>query len=173
MNNTSNFLFGATERELVTLSMAEIIDGLMADYKSFSPGIQAGIRIPDKKVEPRMAHSSILYAEGLRLAKTHLELAKKLILASIFDYSDQICYWFAVKEKKDKENEEKGIKEKFDILEAITSLHHTNTRGFEWLKANEEVGRLEDLLKAIKDFEDYKAKKREEEEKKKESMLKG
>lgn len=137
MNNTTNFIFGATERELVTLSMAEIIDGLMADYKSFSSGIQAGIRIPDKKVEPRMAHSSILYAEGLRLAKTHLELAKKLILASLFD--------------------------------AITAKDRINIRSIEWLKANDEAELLKKVLKAIKDFEDYKAEERrkEEEEKKK------
>lgn len=167
MNMTSNFLFGATERELVTFSMAEIIDGLMADYKSFSSGIQEGIRIPDKKIEPRMAHSGILYAEGIRLAHTHLELAKKLILASLFDFTDQASYWLAVKEMKEEQ------KQDFDIFDAITAKHHTNTRGIEWLKANDEVELLEKLLNAIKDFEDIKAKEREEEEKRKEAMLKG
>lgn len=163
-NITSNFIFGASERELITISFAEIIAGLVADYKSFSKGNEAGISIPQNKCESRMGHSCILYAEGVRLAHTHLELAKKLILASLFDYSDQIYYWLALKERAKKN-------ENFNVLEAITSVHNTDTRGFEWLKANNEVELLETLLTAIKDFEDSKAKKREEEEKRKEALL--
>lgn len=166
MNTTTNFLFSASERELVNLSLKEIIDGIMADYKSLSYGNQEGIRIPEKKVEARMSHSSILYAEGLRLVQSHIELAKKLILASVFDYSDQIYYWLALKDMEKQENRD------LDILEAIASMHHTSTRGFEWLMAHDEVEQLEKLLKSIKEFEDYKAKEREEEEKRKQELSK-
>lgn len=143
INSTSNFIFGASERELLTLSISEIIDGLLADYQSFSTGNLPGVNIPDRMVEPRMAHSCILYAEGLRLARTHLELAKKLILASLFDITEQAEEWLANADK-----------------------HHTNARAIDWLKANNEADLLTKVLKAIQDFEDYKAEERKKEEKK-------
>lgn len=96
MNTTSNFIFGATEHELITLSLAEIIDGLMTDYKSFSRGNEPGVEVPKEKQEIRMAHSCILYAEGLRLAYTHLELAKKLILASLFANNERAAQWLTL-----------------------------------------------------------------------------
>lgn len=92
-NTTSNFIFCAPERELITLSNSEILSGLLADYKSFSRGIAAGIWIPEELQGPRMGHACILYAEGLRLARTHLELAKKLILASLFYHQDRATEW--------------------------------------------------------------------------------
>lgn len=95
-NTTSNFIFCASERELITLSNAEILSGILADYKSFSRGIAAGIRIPEELQGPRMGHACILYAEGIRLAHTHLELAKKLILASLFYHQDRATEWLTI-----------------------------------------------------------------------------
>lgn len=92
-NTTPEFIFSASERELLTLTLAEIIDGIICDYKSFSKGIEEGIKIPEKKQEPRLMHSCILYAEGLRLAHTHPELAKKLIFASLFNASNRALDW--------------------------------------------------------------------------------
>ena len=92
-NSTPNFVYSASERELLTLSIAEILDALIADYKSFSHGNDAGIQIPKSLQEPRLAHSCILYAEGLRLAQTHLRLAKKLILASMFNEDVRASQW--------------------------------------------------------------------------------
>lgn len=96
MNTTSNFIFGATEHELITLSLGEIIDGLLTDYMSFSRGNNAGIEVPKEKQEIRMAHSCILFSEGLRLAYTHLELAKKLILASLFANNERAAEWLTL-----------------------------------------------------------------------------
>lgn len=96
MSTTPNFIFSASEHELITLSLAEIIDGLMTDYKSFSRGNKAGVEVPKSKQEIRMAHSCILYAEGLRLAYTHLELAKKLILASLFANNERAAEWLTL-----------------------------------------------------------------------------
>lgn len=165
LNLTSNFIFGATERELATLSFAEIISGLMNDYKSFSAGTQAGIRIPDSKQERRISHSCILFAEGLRMAQSNLDIAKKLILASLFDFNNYVNYWLAVKEKEEKKNPD------FDILEAISADSHISTRAFAWLKANKEAELLEKVLKAVKDFEDYKAEERRKEEEEKRKLL--
>lgn len=163
MKLTSNYLFSATERQLLTLSLAEIIDGLLADYKSFSQGNAPGIRIPKDKLEPRMGHSCILYAEGLRLAHTHLELAKKLITTSLFYFSDQATYWFAMEKKIKEEMKKKNEQRDIDILDIITASYHPATRAVAWLKANGEADLLRDMLKTIKDFEDFKAKMREAE----------
>ena len=88
-----NFLFGATERELFNLSNEEIVGCLFDDYESFSHRNEEGIEIPERLLEPRETHAGILFAEGLRLAHTHLELAKKLILASLFEYSQRAAEW--------------------------------------------------------------------------------
>ena len=158
MNMTSDFIFGASERELLTLSMAELIDGLMADYKGFSRGTDAGISIPANKLETRMAHACMLYAEGLRLAHTHLELARKLLLASLYDFTSQANNWFKAEETA-KENGED-----FDLLREIARFPHYSTRSFAWLKENGGVDDLEALLRQIKAFEDSKAKERKREE---------
>ena len=92
-NNTPIFLFSASERELFTLSNEEIVEGLFADYKSFSHRHEEGIEIPERLLEPRATHAGILFSEGLRLAHTHLELAKKLVLASLFEYSQRAAEW--------------------------------------------------------------------------------
>jgi len=168
MNYSSEFIFSAPERELLTLSIAEIIDGLMADYKNFSHKNDAGIRIPEKKQEPRMSHSCILYAEGLRLAHTHLNLAKKLILASLFDFVQQANYWFMI-ERKSKEEEEKAkaegklIEKTFDLIEALSELNHYSTRAIAWLDANDGTDELRILLREIKAFEDFKTAMRKKE----------
>ena len=88
-----NFIFGATERELFNLSNEEIVGCLFDDYESFSHRNEEGIEIPEKLLEPRETHAGILFAEGLRLAHTHLELAKKLVLASLFEYSQRAAEW--------------------------------------------------------------------------------
>lgn len=165
MKNTNaipNLLSGANERELLTLSVAEITDALMADYKNFSSGIQEGISIPGKLQEPRMAHSSILYAEGLRLAQTHLDEAKKLIIASLFNFNEQAKDWLAVKEIGE------AVNPHFDIFDAILTVYHTDTRAIRWLRENGEQQLLDNILKSIKDFEDYKAEERRKEEERKE-----
>lgn len=82
INTTPKSIFGATEHELLTLSLAEIINGLKKEIKSHKKGTGESI-----------AHSSILYAEGLRLAYTHLELAKKFIMASLFDTNTRSVEW--------------------------------------------------------------------------------
>lgn len=82
INTTPKSIFGATEHELLTLSLAEIVNGLKKEINAQTKGT-------DKSI----AHSSVLYAEGLRLADTHLELAKKLILASLFDNNTRSVEW--------------------------------------------------------------------------------
>lgn len=82
INTTPKSIFGATEHELLTLSLSEIIDGLKKEIKAHKKGTGKSV-----------AHSSILYAEGLRLAYTHLELAKKLITASLFDTNTRSVEW--------------------------------------------------------------------------------
>ena len=118
-SSISNFIFGASERELLTFSMAEIIDGLIADYKSFSHGNDEGILIPKALQEPRLAHSCILYSEGLRLAHTHLRLAKKLILASLLNGDIRASQWL-------KNNGEAKILE--TLLEMITQFEETKKK---------------------------------------------
>lgn len=154
-NSTPDSIFSATERELLTLSFDEILSGLINDYKSFSRGADAGISIPNGKQELRAAHSCILYAEGLRLTQAHLELAKKLILASLFDFSSQAKSWIDAERMAEKE------KENFDVLKAIASFPSYNTRPFAWLKEHGGEEYLKSLLKDIADFEDAKAAERE------------
>ena len=161
-NMTSNFIFGASERELLTLSMAELIAGLVADYKSFSQSINKGIDIPKSKRDLRMGHACILFAEGVRLAWSHPELGKKLIFASLFDLSDRVPEWFQLRELLEK-REQKPV----DILDLIASSGMYNTRPFAWFMANGETDDLSAFLNEIKAFEDWKAaerKKKEEEE---------
>lgn len=160
-NSTINSIFGATERELLTLSLSEIIDGLMNDYKSFSRGTDAGIKIPDNKVEPRMSHSCVLYAEGLRLAQTHLDMAKKLILASIFDFNDQALFWLNVERKAKEKAEKEGKEDDFNLLDAIAKMNNCRTRALAWLQEYGEAQQLETLLKEISEFEAFKAAERE------------
>lgn len=175
-NSTSNFIFGATERELSTLSLREIIDGLMADYKSFSSGTSAGIHIPSGKQEPRMSHSCILFAEGLRQASVHLELAKKLILASLFDSNAGLGNWIAANEDSDMlekifrkivKSEELTLREKL----ILANTFGFNVRAAKWLADNDEVKHLESLFKLIAEFEAYKAEERRKEEERKLKML--
>ena len=175
-NSTSNFIFGASERELSTLSLREIIDGLMADYRSFSSGTSAGIHIPSGKQEPRMSHSCILFAEGLRQASVHLELAKKLILASLFDCNASVGNCINALKGSDKLEE---ILRKFAMdaelkPEELLLLANTfgfNVRAAKWLAANNEMRQMEALFKLIAEFEAYKAEERRKEEERKLKML--
>lgn len=172
MNSTSNFLFGASEHELLTLSLSEIIDGLMNDYKSFCQGDGAGIRVPDSMQEPRMAHSSILFAEGARLALAYPELGKKLVLASLFDNHERAAFWTLLKLKSKSEDKEKYIINvirkiaKGEELSGKELLVFVNYFGFsqraaEWLLSCGEVNVLERLIKDIEEFETFKAAERE------------
>lgn len=79
---TLESIFSATEHELLTLSLSEIVNGLKKENTSNKRGKDASI-----------THSCMLYAEGLRLANTHPELAKKLILASLFDINVRAAKW--------------------------------------------------------------------------------
>lgn len=153
-NSTPNFLSGASERELLTLSMSEIIDALLADYKSFSHGNDAGIHVPDKKQEPRQTHSCILYAEGLRLARTHLRLAKKLILASLFESNEPAAQWLAVNGNVNVD------------ASAFADIFGCNARIAEWLAANGEIESLKTILYSIAEAEARKEAARKEAEKK-------
>lgn len=168
MNSISNFLFGASEHELLTLSLSEIIDGLMNDYKSFSQGDGAGIRIPDSKQEPRMAHSSILFAEGARLALTYPELGKKLILASLLDNHERAAFWTLLKLKSKSEDIINVIRkiaggEELSDKELLVFVNYFgfNKRAAEWLMSCGEVKMLERLIKDIEEFEAFKAAERE------------
>lgn len=153
-NSIIESIFGASERELLTLSLAEIIDGLMQEYKSFSRGIEAGINIPDSKAEPRMSHSCILYAEGLRLAHTHLELAKKLIFASLLNFNS------TAREQLERKAKEEKYSEKVNPLDALVNPAGHNIQAFAWIKANGEAEQLEKLLREIDKFEDSKENER-------------
>lgn len=173
MNSISNFLFGASEHELLTLSLSEIIDGLMNDYKSFSQGDGAGIRIPDSKQEPRMAHSSILFAEGARLALTYPELGKKLVLASLLDNHERAAFWTLLKLKSKSEDIINVIRkiangEELSGKELLVFVNYFgfNKRAAEWLMSCGEVKMLERLIKDIEEFEAFKAaeRKRKKEE---------
>lgn len=173
MNSISNFLFGASEHELLTLSLSEIIDGLMNDYKSFCQGDGAGIRIPDSKQEPRMAHSSILFAEGARLALTYPELGKKLVLASLLDNHERAAFWTLLKLKSKSEDIINVIRkiangEELSDKELLVFVNYFgfNKRAAEWLMSCGEVKMLERLIKDIEEFEANKAaeRKRKKEE---------
>lgn len=173
MNSISNFLFGASEHELLTLSLSEIIDGLMNDYKSFSQGDGAGIRIPDSKQEPRMAHSSILFAEGARLALTYPELGKKLVLASLLDNHERAAFWTLFQLESKSENIINVIRkiangEELSDKELLVFVNYFgfNKRAAEWLMSCGEVKMLERLIKDIEEFEANKAaeRKRKKEE---------
>ena len=168
-NSTPNYLFSAPERELLTLSSAEIIDGLKADYESFCRGNDAGVRVPDKMQEPRMAHSCILFAEGLRLAKTHLEQAKKLILASLFDCNIKIAGWFADENgsdgiwavlKKVEDNKELAFEDELLLFRVFGF----NARSVIWLAAHGNRPQLEEVFKAIEDYEAFKREERNKKE---------
>ena len=154
-NTPSEFIFSAAERELLTLSTDEIIQGLMADYKKFSPKTDAGIRIPDGKREPRQAHSCILYAEALRLAHAHLEMAEKLMLASLFEFNSQAAGWIKAW-RREEERSEKPV----DILKMISDVPHYSTRAVAWLNDNGGAEYLKQLLHEIEAFEACKAAER-------------
>lgn len=115
-----------------------------------------------------MSHSCILYAEGLRLAHTHLNLAKKLILASLFDFEPQAYYWFNV-ERRTKEKEEmekmagKSPKKRFDLIETLSELNHYSTRAITWLNENDGADEVKSLLREIKAFEEFKSAERKKE----------
>lgn len=167
---TSNSIFSASERELVTLSMSEIIDGLLLDYKSFSHGVQAGISVPDNLQEPRVSHSCILYAEGLRLARTHQEQARKLILASLFESNAKATDWFAEEDTTDdveatlmKAEAGQRLTSEDDLLLFCTFGFHA--RAVKWLAANGGMNLLTTVFKEIKDFEAYKTAARIKNEK--------
>lgn len=179
MNSTSNFLFGASEHELLTLSLSEIIDGLMNDYKSFSQGDGAGIRIPDSKQEPRMAHSSILFAEGVRLALTYPELGKKLVLASLFDNHERAAFWTFFQQESKSENIINVIRkiakgEELSDKEFLVFVNYFgfNKRAAEWLLSFGEVNVLERLIKDIEEFEAFKAAERKRKKKELEEEIK-
>lgn len=183
MNSTSNFLFGASEHELLTLSLSEIIDGLMNDYKSFSQGDGAGIRIPDNKQESRMAHSSILFAEGARLALTYPELGKKLVLASLFDNHERAAFWTLFKLESKSENKDKNLVdvvgkiangEELSDRELLVFANYFgfNRRAAEWLLACGEVKMLERLIKDIEGFEAFKAAERKRKKRELEDEIK-
>lgn len=196
MNSTSNFLFGASEHELLTLSLSEIIDGLMNDYKSFSQGDGAGIRIPDSKQEPRMAHSSILFAEGVRLALTYPELGKKLVLASLFNNHERAAYWTVERLSRESEKDEvkcrrmssvgdeapniltilrmladhEGLSTEEIIL--LANYFGFNIRVVRWLDSYGELLLLEPLIKKIEEFEAFKAAERKRKKKELEEEIK-
>lgn len=167
-NITPNFIFCATERELLTLSLADIVNGLTADYKGFSRGNEASIRIPENQQEPRMSHSCILYAEGLRLAHTHPELAKKLVLASLFDSTARAAQWFAVKPdesavftviRKIAENKELNDEE----VMLLPNFFKFNVRTALWLINNGATDLLVEVLENIASHEAFKAAERRKE----------
>lgn len=179
MNSISNFLFGASEHELLTLSLSDIIDGLMNDYKSFSQGDGAGIRIPDSKQEPRMAHSSILFAEGARLALTYPELGKKLVLASLLDNHERAAFWTLLKLKSKSEDIINVIRkiaggEELSDKELLVFVNYFgfNKRAAEWLMSCGEVKMLERLIKDIEEFEANKAAERKRKKKELEEEVK-
>lgn len=179
MNSISNFLFGASEHELLTLSLSEIIDGLMNDYKSFSQGDGAGIRIPDSKQEPRMAHSSILFAEGARLALTYPELGKKLVLASLLDNHERAAFWTLFQLESKSENIINVIRkiangEELSDKELLVFVNYFgfNKRAAEWLMSCGEVKMLERLIKDIEEFEANKAAERKRKKKELEEEIK-
>lgn len=164
-NFTSDFIFSATERELLTLSLDDIVRGLMADYKSFSRNQDAGINIPKERREPRMSHSCILYAEGLRLAHTHLELAKKLVLASLFDCNEGTGRWVAANGDFGKMEAilKKMVKAEdleFEDKLLLASVFGFNARIAKWLAVNGEIKQIEELCKLIAEFEARKAAER-------------
>lgn len=167
-NTTPNYIFCASERELLTLSLAEIIEGLQADYKSFSGKTDAGIRIPESKQEPRMSHSCILYAEGIRLAHTHLDLGKRLVLSSLFDNIERVAQWYAAMGEKPKLKPLLKKISEFDQLELnekiiLANIFGHNTRAVLWLATHGEVKQVEAFLKNIEDYEKHKAELRENE----------
>lgn len=179
MNSISNFLFGASEHELLTLSLPEIIDGLMNDYKSFSQGDGAGIRIPDSKQEPRMAHSSILFAEGARLALTYPELGKKLVLASLLDNHERAAFRTLFQLESKSENIINVIRkiangEELSDKELLVFVNYFgfNKRAAEWLMSCGEVKMLERLIKDIEEFEANKAAERKRKKKELEEEIK-
>lgn len=179
MNSISNFLFGASEHELLTLSLSEIIDGLMNDYKSFSQGDGAGIRIPDSKQEPRMAHSSILFAEGARLALTYPELGKKLVLASLLDNHERAAFRTLFQLESKSENIINVIRkiangEELSDKELLVFVNYFgfNKRAAEWLMSCGEVKMLERLIKDIEEFEANKAAERKRKKKELEEEIK-
>lgn len=168
-NFTPNYLFSASERELLTLSFAEIISGLVADYKGLCRGNEVGVHVPDKMQEPRMMHSCILFAEGLRLAPTHLDLAKKLIMTSLFESNARAASWFA--EKNDPaelwailqkiEGEQALVFEEELLLFRLFGFH---ARAVIWLVAHGSMHQLKEIFKAIEDHEAFKTEERNKEE---------
>lgn len=169
-NPTSICLFSAPERELVTLSMSEIIDGLVNDYKSLSHGVQAGVQIPEKLQESLISHSCILYAEGLRLAHTHLELAMKLIMASLFESNARAANWFAEEKKTDDsikvilKKVEAQQKPGYEDDQRLYSIFGFHARAVKWLAANGGIEYLKKVFKEIEDFETFKAAERNKKE---------
>lgn len=93
---TPNFIFSALERELLTLSIEEIIEALVADYKSFSHGNDEGIAVPEDLLEKRLSHSCILCGEGCRLALRLPELGKKLVMACLFYSNERAEEWLTI-----------------------------------------------------------------------------
>lgn len=161
MNITPEFISCASERELLTLSLDEIIDGLMADYRNLNFRHNPGIDVPDQLREPRQTHSCILYAEAQRLAPAHLDLAKKLVLASLFDFSHQVYAWLQIKKEADNVAKKLGKKERFNLLEALARNSHYSTRPIAWLMDNGEGKQVETYLNTIAKFETFKEAERE------------
>lgn len=85
-NPTANILMNLSEVQLLNMADAAIVAEVVNHYSDlhFMAGDEAVSQKTIAKHQARQAHCGILYAQGKKLERTHPELGRKLILASIF-----------------------------------------------------------------------------------------
>lgn len=82
MKEMNSFLMTDSESELIRRPMSEILNEVKLHFEDgFDKAYKDGGL---STVTPRLAHASILEAEGRRLYERHPEYGRKLIVASIF-----------------------------------------------------------------------------------------